>query len=527
MDTLRTTLLDSDAGKAWERIGVQGHHGINLPLPSLRSKNSCGIGEFFDLLPLIDWCKELKLDVIQLLPLNDTGSDPSPYNAVSSCALNPLYLSLHALPYLNEPLKKKIREIKVLNDEQRLVYHEVQSHKMSWLIDYFNVASLEILKTTQFLLFVEENPWLVTYGLFKVLKDKLGQNPWTTWPKELKSPTKREYDQLVETHWNDISFYIFLQFLCFQQLKEVHEYALKNGVSLMGDIPILLSPDSADVWGHPESFDLSLTAGAPPDTYNKEGQHWGFPLYDWKTIKRLDYSWWKQRVGYASYFYDIYRIDHVIGFFRIWAIPPNRPAIEGKFIPEEEALWAPQGKEILEELLAVSPMLPIAEDLGVVPPVVGPILKELGICGTKVMRWERNWKQENHLYIPLNHYPPISLTTLSTHDSETLDQWWSLYPDEAKPFAMNKGWTYTPTLTPEQRQQILWDSHHTSSLFHINLLQEYLRLFPELCSENTDDDRINIPGTILAVNWTFRFHVPIEEITSHEGLKKAMSLVVF
>ncbi len=196
----------------------------------------------------------------------------------------------------------------------------------------------------------------------------------------------------------------------------------------------------------------------------------------------------------------------------------GRPAKEGKFIPEDESLWGAQGKEILSELCTFSDMLPIAEDLGLVPDVVPPTLASLGICSTKVMRWERNW-QGDKTYIEPSDYPPISMTCLSTHDSPTLAQWWRDFPDEVEPLCKQKKWSYTPILSFEKRLELLQDSHMTASLFHINLLQEYLALIPSLIHLDINEERINIPGQVLPSNWTYRFKPSIEQLVAHQELK--------
>jgi 4-alpha-glucanotransferase len=514
-------LLNCASAEQWKRVGIRSHHGVNLSLAALHSKKSCGIGEFFDLLPLIAWCKKVGMDVIQLLPLNDSGCDPSPYNALSSCALNPLYLSLHALPYLGKHpfLRKKLSALRKLSESPRISYSDVQSHKLHFLHAYFDHTATTHLKSRAFHDFVKEHPWVEAYGLFKVLKDRLGQNSWTTWPSEVKTPSPAEYEELVKHFWNEISFYVLLQFLSFQQLQEVKAYASSQGVLLKGDIPILVSAESVDVWRLPTLFDCSLSAGAPPDQYNREGQNWGFPLFRWPAHQKERYAWWIQRLRTASCFYDAYRIDHVVGFFRIWAIPHGKPAGEGAFTPSDTALWVPQGKGVLEMMLANTSMLPIAEDLGTVPDAVRTCLLELGLCGTKVIRWERAWHSPGREFLPYASYPTISMTTVSTHDSETLQQWWRDLPEEARAFAAFKHWNYAPSLSIEQRREILRDSHRTPSLFHINLLQEYLALFPSLVWPNPDDERINVPGTLLQTNWTYRFRPSVEEIVSHSGLQ--------
>lgn len=441
---------------------------------------------------MIDWCKRLKMDIIQLLPLNNSEADPSPYNTFSSCALNIIYLSLAALPYLKKQseLKQRLEEFICLNATNRVDYKEVFTRKIRWLRSYFDEAGKTIMSTDPFKQYVKENPWVEKYAVYSSLSD---------------SSTDR-------------SFHTVLQYLAFTQLKEVKRYANQQGVFLMGDLPILMGKDSVDVWQYPDFFITDLEAGAPPDYYNKQGQNWGFPIFAWDAMKKDQFSWWKQRLHYAENFYDLFRLDHVMGFFRIWAIPPGKLPKDGTYMPIDEKQWGPQGEELLHMICTSTAMLPVGEDLGTVPNVVRPTLTKMGICGTKVMRWERKWKEKDHRYIPIQNYPPISLACVSTHDSETLTLWWKNFDDEAKAFADEKHWTYTPELTDEQRQEILWDSNHCSSLLHVNLLQEYLAFFPELIWPNPEDERINVPGKILPTNWTYRFRPSVEEITSHEDL---------
>jgi 4-alpha-glucanotransferase len=524
---LEKILLASPTGKHWEKIGVRAHHGIDLPLSALHSQNSTGIGEFLDLIPVIDWCKELKLDVIQLLPLNDSGNDPSPFNALSSCAINPIFLSLHALPFLDELPELQTMQVNMrkLTKSQRIPYHEVKIQKLYWLRLYYAKVGSRLVKREDYLEFAKENEWAVSYGLFKVIKDMLEQSLWQYWPDELKFLSKKSYDMLVEQYREEINFHFCMQYLCFLQLKAVRSHATTAGIFLKGDVPILISTDSVDVWFYPDFFDLTLAAGAPPDMFSADQQYWGFPLYRWDVKRKAQYSWWKQRLKVATNFFDIYRLDHVVGIFRIWAIPVGQPTEKGRFIPEDESQWIPQGKEILDMMISSFLMLPIAEDLGTVPPAVRACLQQLGVPGTRVMRWERYWHEDGS-FIPFEDYPPISMTCVSTHDSETLALWWRDEQEEARAFAALKGWTYKPELSREERKEILWDSHHTASLFHINLLQEYLALFPDLVWTNLQDERINIPGKILPTNWTYRFRPSVEEFTAHEGLKREISEIL-
>lgn len=499
----------------WQHIGKKSHHGFALPLSALRSQTSCGIGEFYDLLPLIDWCKQLSFDCIQLLPLTDMGHDTSPYNSMSSCALDPVYLSLRALPGANqEELASSFHDLTHL---PRVAIQEVKQKKLDWLYTYFLHTFAAAESSADYQQFLETQPWLLPYALFKACKSQYGNRHWQDWPK-----SARQYNpSLIHASQEMVNFHAYLQYLCYKQLKFVRDRASSSSIFLKGDLPILLSPDSVDVWANPSLFDLSLVAGAPPDYYNKLGQKWGFPLPNWEAMDRHGFFWWKQRLQAAAEGFHLYRIDHVVGFFRIWGIPQNKPAKEGHFIPKNPHLWPAHGEHILEKILEASSLLPIAEDLGVIPKEVPLTLKKMGICGTKVLRWQRDWEHDEQ-YIPYHLYEPLSMTTVSTHDCDTLTGWWQAYPEEAKAFCAFKQWNYRLDLPPERILEILRDAHSTPSYFHINLLQEYLALFPNFVHLNPQEERINVPGELLPTNWTYRFKPFVEEIVEHEPLAAHM-----
>lgn len=509
------TIRSSAASRQWNSVGIDHHHGIALSLTSLHSGKSTGIGDFFDMIPLIDWCSEVGFNVIQLLPLNDSGDDPSPYNALSALAINPVFLSLRELPNSATLLKRLSSERPRRN--KRVHYHAVKAFKEKFMRQWCAQESRAVTTTRPYADFLADHPWLRQYTLFRILKEKY-QTPWTKWPNAVHSPSEETLDRLADEHKTDVEFYSLMQFFCFQQLQQIKQYAESKNVFLKGDLPILISTDSADVWGNRSLFNTDVAAGAPPDAYAAQGQKWGFPTYNWEAIAANDYRFWRKRLEDAERFYHLYRLDHIVGFYRIWTIPPHNKATEGYFVPEDHEQWLPHGERILRMMLDSSILLPIGEDLGTVPTEVRANMRHLGICGTKVMRWERRW-EEDRSYIPLEEYPPESMTCLSTHDSETLQQWWKLQPEEAGSFAAFKGWDYHPDLTLAQRKMLLRDSHHSGSLFHINLLQEYLAMVPELVWDKPEDERINVPATVSKRNWTYRFRCPIEEIASSERLR--------
>jgi 4-alpha-glucanotransferase len=514
------SILATPAAAQWQNIGIANHHGVDIPLFSLHSKESCGIGEFTDLLPLIPWAKELGLSVLQLLPLNDTGPENSPFLTLSAYALNPMHLGLEHLPRVKEysALTTMLRELKPFNQSQFVNYRALYTARRSFLHEYFNRFHESIQNTSEFQTFRKDNPWLQGYALFKALKEFSAWSNWESWPEEVKNPTAGSLLKLMNRFESDILFHEIVQYLCFQQMQKVKSTAQKHDILIMGDLPILINRESADVWLERPLFVLKESAGAPPDMYAAEGQNWGFPLYNWESMEKTNYAWWRTRLKIASNFYHIYRLDHIVGFFRIWGIPAGRKATEGYFVPEDPSTWIAHGEKILRIMLEEKSMLPIGEDLGVIPPDVRTCMKKLGICGTKVMRWERMWDEDRRFIEPQN-YPYISLTTVSTHDSETLQQWWSNSRQEAEEYARHKGWIYNPTLAHEQLFEILHDSHHTKSLFHINLLQEYLALLPSMTWGSPRTERINLPGIVSDQNWSYRFRPTVEELVQNKDLK--------
>ena len=528
MENIDTSFFAHSPGaKQWETVGVKNHQGFNIPLFSIHSENSYGIGEFPDLIPLIDWTKSVGFDVIQLLPINDSGRDTSPYSAISAFALNPIYIGLNALPNLDKypQLQEELRLMPKMPRSHRIAYTHVRKAKDTFLRHYFQIAGHEITKSKAFQTFVSMSPWLTGYALYKILKDQFNWISWEDWPQEFKSPTESQLQKLAHDHSEEIEWHSFLQFLCDQQLGIASKHALSQQVFLKGDIPILINRDSCEVWLHRELFDLNYSAGAPPDMYSEVGQDWGFPTYNWETIEKQGYAWWIDRLNSASQYYPIYRLDHIVGFFRIWSIPQGKLSKDGFYIPSNQNIWIDHGQKIMLEMLNRCPMLPIGEDLGNVPPAVRSCLHALGICGTKVMRWERNWNGDKQFIRP-DEYPLASMTTVSTHDSETLALWWQNNPAEAQDFALFKGWGYYPVLSRDHHREILWDSHHSRSLFHINLLQEYLALIPGLTWPNFEDERINVPGIVAETNWTYRFKPTVEEIVQNSALSHLMKELI-
>ncbi len=307
--------------------------GVAIPLFSLRTNNSYGIGEFNDLVPFAKWCSKVGIDLIQLLPVNDTGEESSPYGAKSAFALNPIFIHLNDVVGIKKLQKELKSKASYYNDSKRVKYSELYRFKLGILKKIFDNNFESITENIDLHKWIESNSWIRTYSAYSLLKEKYDKKSWQEWPKS-KSPTAKTIDTIWEKEWNSVMFFAWIQFVAETQfLKAIPKIEAVN-VRIKGDIPILINEDSADVWGSRKFFDLSMRAGAPPDMFSYTGQNWGFPCYKWKALEKEDFSWWKIRLAQSAKFFHAIRIDHVLGFFRIWQTPESEESgMLGKFNP--------------------------------------------------------------------------------------------------------------------------------------------------------------------------------------------------
>lgn len=318
--------------------------GTLIPVFSLRSKGSFGVGDFGDLKMMIDWVAETNQRVLQVLPINDTTSthtwtDSYPYSAISIFALHPQFADFRQLPEIKD--KKKAHEMealrKELNELKQIDYERVNNAKTDYLRIIFKQEGEAVMKGDDFKMFVKENEhWLVPYAQYCHLRDSFGNVDFSSWKgheqwhetdrKKLTDPKSKEY--------NDVAFYYYVQFVLDRQMRAAHEYAMARGVILKGDIPIGVNRNGCDVWHEPQYFNLNSQAGAPPDAFSINGQNWGFPTYNWQRMIDDGCEWWIRRFQNMAKYFDAYRIDHVLGFFRIWAIPTTCVhGLLGQFAP--------------------------------------------------------------------------------------------------------------------------------------------------------------------------------------------------
>ena len=313
--------------------------GVVIPVGALRGGTPGAVGEFPDLGEFALLCREMNIGLIQLLPVNDTGYESSPYFSLTSVALHPLYLRIGDLPEAAD-FRDKAQVINTeYGRETRFPYLKVLHAKMNLLREIYAANAPEIEKRAaaggDLGKWIEENPWVRQYAVYRRIKEANGERSWKEWPDH-REVTPRE----ITAMWDDPKlrgehlFWAWLQEALDRQFAQAAKAVADAGIVLKGDLPILMNDDSCDVWAHGEIFVQELSAGAPPDMYSPDGQNWGFPLYNWEAQEKDGYAWWKQRLAVAGKYYQAYRIDHVLGFFRIWSSSrSDYSSALGRYIP--------------------------------------------------------------------------------------------------------------------------------------------------------------------------------------------------
>ncbi|HAH91358.1 MAG TPA: 4-alpha-glucanotransferase [Prevotella sp.] len=318
--------------------------GTLVPVFSLRTRKSAGIGDFGDLKTMIDFVASTGQKVLQLLPINDTTithtwTDSYPYSCISVFAIHPQYANLHALPELKDAKARAEAEktCAELNALDKIDYEKVNGFKINYLRQIFNQEGEKMMKTAEYKAFFQDTEqWLVPYAQYSYLRDKNGTADFNQWPDHQvwdEAERKALTDPKTAAYKN-VAFFYFVQFVLDRQMQEAHEYAKAKGVILKGDIPIGVNRNGCDVWMEPKYFNLNGQAGAPPDDFSANGQNWGFPTYNWFEMLKDGCQWWNRRFQNMARYFDAYRIDHVLGFFRIWEIPVHSVhGLLGQFAP--------------------------------------------------------------------------------------------------------------------------------------------------------------------------------------------------
>ncbi len=501
-----------------EPARLRKRSGVLTPLFSVYSRESFGIGDFKDLKLLVDWCVKTGNSIIQLLPMNEVGNNFSPYESISSFALEPMYAAVG-------------RGRRAVSGGH--VDYRIKNEKLELLQDmYLNAGKKRQGEVDEFR---EQNRWIEDFAAFKVLKRLFEGKPWYLWPDAWRNRSGADIDALYSEHRDELEFEIWLQSLLYRQFRDARSYAAEKGVFLMGDLPVVVNRDSADVWAHPEFFKMSLAAGAPPDVFSAKGQRWGnpgMPTYDWEKIASDGYGYINEKMRCASGFYDILRLDHVVGLFRIWSIPLEEPlnneGMNGFFDPPDENAWEEHGRKILSAMINSAGIFLCGEDLGVIPPVCRLTMETLGIPGIDVQRWMKDW-QGTQEFLPPEKYRNLSISVLSTHDTSNWNAWWEQESSdgERKDFwkHLGIGGPMREKASPAVTESALRFILEARSIFSIQLIFDWLNVSGDILRGRQSGFRINTPGTVSGENWSAVLPLPLEDLLVHGVSDKIRSLI--
>jgi 4-alpha-glucanotransferase len=401
----------------------QRSSGILLHPSSLPSRG--GIGDFGPAAyEFVDWLTEARQTLWQILPMGPPGYGNSPYSCTSAFAGNILFVSAERLADVGLLSHERVAELP--DGESPVDYESVRTHKVPLLWEaadrFFAGANGQLREDYD--RFCNQNAWwLEDHALFSVLREELQNEAWHSWPADLVKREPAALEKALRDHARELNRERFLQFAFFEQWRKLHAYCTERGIRVVGDLAIFVSYDSADVWTHPEIFQLredllpEVIAGVPPDAFSETGQRWGNPVYDWKKLKETGYEWWIQRLRWAVETFDIVRLDHFRGFEAYWEIPADEPtAVNGHWVkgPNED---------LFNALRKAGVKLPfIAEDLGYITKDVEQLRKKLDIPGMKILQFGFS-NRGAHIYLP-HCYEANSVVYTGTHDNDTTLGWW-------------------------------------------------------------------------------------------------------
>ena len=546
--------------------------GVLVPLFAVRRENDLGIGDLGALQEFIDWIAEIGFTLVQLLPINETGADNSPYNAISSIAIEPTTLDFapgSPEDLTHEDFEAALAQVDLPSLRRgRANYPRVKELKQRILEKAFAnfSARADEKRQSEFKKFCEEqSSWLPDYTLFRVLiEENNGSAAWDRWPSHHQSTESARnwirdlpHDrQATLTGRGD--FFCYVQWIAHQQWRDIKAYAEQRGVALMGDIPFGVSYYSADVFSRRNEFMLDWFGGAPPEPVFKDdpftqkwGQNWGIPLYRWSAMRANNLHWWRERVRATRRIFHLFRIDHVMGFYRIYAFP-WAPQINKEFLPldqhqmlERTGGRAPhfisrnddtpenreankrEGEEYLRVVLEEAGAARVAgEDLGVVPDYVRPNLRYLGISGFKIPQWETR----DGMIIPGEIYDRLSVATYATHDHEPIRALWnealtdpnSDRGQQARA-TLEKIALFTGLNPKIEQRDYEKDFYHAvmHALFKCNSWIAVVMITDLLARKY----RFNVPGTQASLNWTRRIQRSIAKLRSSRKERTRMQLI--
>lgn len=462
--------------------------GILMHITSLPSPY--GIGTFGkEAEKFADWLKAAGQKYWQVLPIGPTGYGDSPYQPFSSFAGNPLLIDLDELVELGLITREMCEEADYGADPSYVDFEKVNSTKTQILREAFKSFTDDV-GYTSFVL--EEESWLEDYALFTALKTKFGGKPWTEWDEDIKLRQPEAMARYKEELKEDVRFVKFVQYIFFRQWDRFHRYCNKNGIQIIGDIPIYVSPDCADVWALPELFELDerrnprRVAGVPPDYFSATGQLWGNPLYDWDAMKKDGYKWWLRRIGKSAECYDMLRIDHFRAFDTYYAIPFGSKTAE-------HGTWEKgPGMELFNAIKNdLGDVNIIAEDLGDIFDSVKELLRDSGFPGMRVLQFGFNPESSDNDHLP-HRYPENCCCYTGTHDNATVMQWYKEADERSRAMARRY---LKPRMFESIYKCFIRNAYASPARLTIIPMQDVIGLGKE--------GRMNVPST-LGGNWNWR-----------------------
>jgi len=499
--------------------------GILVPLFSVPSSRSWGIGEIGDIAPLARWLETAGQRFVQLLPINELPPhERSPYSALSAMAIDPQFITMAAVEDVDA-----VGGEEALGRDQRRRLDKVRS---SPFVDYDVVRALKntalrrafahfrdrewrsgTRRASAFRTYMEtEGWWLDDYALYRALKASHGERAWIDWPEPLRTRQPEALERASAELADDILYRKYLQWIAGDQWGEARDRAA--GVALFGDLPFMVSGDSADVWARQDEFRMDCSVGVPPDAFSDTGQDWGLPVYRWDVFAERDFDWLRDRARRNADLYDGYRVDHLVGFYRTF----YRPHDGGQpvFTPGEEAEQVELGERVLDVLREPGAEI-IAEDLGVVPDFVRASLDRLAVPGYKVLRWERDWDSPDKPFRDPLKYTPVSVATSGTHDTEPMVIWWET-ASRVEREAVLAIPAIARRISGDERPRVLAQKQ-LSNHCREALLETLFESGSNLLILPIQDvfgwrDRINQPATVGDGNWTWRLPWPVDRLTT-------------
>ncbi|MBR4592944.1 MAG: 4-alpha-glucanotransferase [Elusimicrobiaceae bacterium] len=481
--------------------------GILLPLAAMKTEQDWGVGDFGSLTQWASFFADKGIKLLQILPLQETAPGITcPYSALSSFAIDPVYVDISSVTDIKQSrqaqdlISSLQSQIAQWHQAGKVPFSAVKKAKLQalWLGYQHFLANEQSSRSARFWAFEAYQSaqcgWLRNYSLFRALKEFYKWQTWLEWPEDLRNFNSNALIAFEAQHREYVRFFAYVQWILDGQLREAKAFAQQKGILIFGDIPFGTNLDSADVWAEWENYRLGWEIGAPADQFSKGGQKWGLPAYNWEYQHQHNLDLWRRKIRRVTELYDVFRLDHLVGFFRTYVFAPGDE--NGSFDVQGEQNQIDRGYAFLRMVLdEAHGKLAVGEDLGVIPNYVRRMLVDLKIPGYKVLCWER---EDNGYYREPRRYPVVSLATTSTHDTQTLRGWWEAMEQQ------ERAHIWEMISTQKTDGQVPWNEvTQRAILYRVLDAASAIVMFSWQDIIGTTD-RINTPGTVGEENWTYR-----------------------